>query len=192
MNFTKYRLGVFFLVMVFSIASFAQDKDMMKKDTKGKEMMDNKMMKDDMMQSDMMMDINKNKDGVAINGYDPVSYFTDGKAEMGMLNYSYKWMGANWQFTNEDHLKMFKENPAKYEPQFGGYCTYAACINKMVPADPTVWTMENGKLYLNVNGDAQKLFKKDLDGNIKKAEENWESMHKKNENMMNDKTDMKK
>ncbi|MCW8810119.1 MAG: hypothetical protein OQJ93_12820 [Ignavibacteriaceae bacterium] len=192
MSFTKYLTGVFFLIMVFSIASFAQDKDMMKKDTKGKEMMDNKMMKDDMMQSDMMMEINKNMDGVAINGYDPVSYFTDGKAEMGMSSYSYKWMGATWQFTNEDHLNKFKENPEKYSPQFGGYCAYAACINKMVPADPTVWMMENGKLYLNVNGDAQKLFKKDLDGNIKKAEENWESMHKKNENMMDDKMDMKK
>ena len=191
MSFTKYLTGLFFLVMVFSIASFAQDKDMMKKDTKGKEMMDNKMMKDDM-HSDMMMDINKNKGGLAISGYDPVSYFTDGKAEMGMSNYSYKWMGATWQFTNEDHLNMFKENPAKYEPQFGGYCAYAACINKMVPADPTVWTIENGKLYLNVNADAQKMFRKDLNGNIQKAEENWKSMHMKNEKMTNDKMDMKK
>jgi len=192
MGFQKYLTSVFFLIMVFSIVSSAQDKDMMKKNTIGEEMMDNKVMKDDMMHSDMMMDINKNKEGVAINGYDPVSYFTDGKAEIGMSGYSYKWMGATWQFTNEDHLKMFKENPAMYAPQFEGYCSYAACINKMVPADPTLWTIHDGKLYLNVNADAQKMFKKDLNGNINKARENWKSMHMKNEKMMDDKMDMKK
>jgi hypothetical protein len=62
----------------------------------------------------------------------------------------------------------------------------------MVPADPTVWTMENGKLYLNVNADAQKMFRKDLNENIQKAEKNWKSMHMKNEKMTNDKMDMKK
>jgi len=192
MKFTNFFTGIVLLIMLFSAVSFAQDKDMMKDDMRKKEMMDNEMMKDNMMQAEMMMKFNKNMDGFAINGYDPVSYFTNGKPETGISGYSYEWMGAKWQFTSEEHLKMFKENPIKYAPQFGGYCSYAISLNKLVPADSDFWTIENGNLYLNFNGDAQKLFRKDLSGNIKTAEKNWKSLNMTDDMMMKDKTDMKK
>ena len=182
MKFTKSLIGMCLLIMLFSAVSFAQDKDMMKDDMKK-----NDMMKDNMMHDDMMMKIDKNMDGVTLKGYDPVSYFTDMKPEMGMSDLSYEWGGATWHFTSKDHLKMFKENPAKYAPQFGGYCAYALSINKLVPADPAYWTLDNGKLYLNVNADAQKLFRKDQMSNISNAEMNWKTLSKTEDKMDNDK-----
>jgi len=184
MNFTKSLTGIFLLIILFSVVSLAQDKDMMKDNMKKKEMMNNDKM---MMHDDMMMKISKNMDGVALDGYDPVSYFTDMKPEMGMSDISYKWDGATWQFTSKDHMKMFKDNPSKYAPQFGGYCAYALSLNKLVPADPAYWTMKNGMLYVNANADAQKLFRKDETGNIEKAEKNWKSLSMKEDEMNDDK-----
>ena len=191
MSFIKSLTSIFLFILLFSAVSLAQNKDMMKDDMNKKEMMSKDMMKDNMMHDEMMMKFDKNMDGLAINGYDPVSYFTDGKSEMGMSDYSYEWMGAGWRFTNEKHLEMFKENPTKYTPQFGGYCAYAVSLNKLVPANPDLWTIENGKLYLNVNADAQKLFRKDLSGNINTAEKNWKSLSISDDMMMKDKMDMK-
>ena len=178
MHFTKSLTGIFLLIILFSVVSLAQDKDIMKDNMKKKEMMDN---------DKMMMKISKNMDGVALDGYDPVSYFTDMKPEMGMPDISYKWGGATWRFTSKDHMKMFKENPSKYAPQFGGYCAYALGLNKLVPADPAYWTMKNGMLYVNANADAQKLFRKDETGNIEKAEKNWKSLSMKEDEMNDDK-----
>ena len=184
MHFTKSLTGIFLLIILFSVVSLAQDKDMMKDNMKKKEMTDNDKM---MMHDDMMMKISKNMDGVALKGYDPVSYFTDMKPEMGMSDISYKWGGATWRFTSKDHMKMFKENPSKYAPQFGGYCAYALSLNKLVPADPAYWTMKNRMLYVNANADAQKLFRKDETGNIEKAEKNWKSLSMKEDEMNDDK-----
>ena len=189
MNFTKSVTTVFLLSILFSVVSFAQDKDMMKDDMNKKEMMGKEMMKDDMMHSDMM-NIAKDMDGIAIKGYDAVSLYEGSEPEMGMMKYSYKWMDAEWQFTSEEHLMMFEKNPAMYAPQFGGYCAYAVGLNKLVPADPAFRTIENGKVYLNVNGDAEKLFRKDLSNNIMKAENNWKSLGMVHDEMMNDKMDM--
>ena len=162
---------------------------MMKDNMSNNEMMGKEMMKDDMMHSEMM-NIAKDMDGVAIKGYDAVSLFEGSKPEMGMMEYSYKWMYAEWQFASEEHLMMFMENPEKYAPQFGGYCAYAVGLNKLVPADPVFHTIKNGKVYLNVNDDAEKLFRKDLSNNIMKAEENWKSLGMVHDEMMKDKMDM--
>lgn len=65
--------------------------------------------------------INTDPRGVAIEGYDPVAYFTHGNAVEGSEEFSYHWMGAKWQFTSSEHLEMFKSNPERYAPQYGGY-----------------------------------------------------------------------
>lgn len=65
--------------------------------------------------------INKNWLGVAIKGYDPVAYFTFGKPVKGKKAFEYKWKEAKWRFANEQHLKLFKTDPEKYAPQYGGY-----------------------------------------------------------------------
>ena len=60
----------------------------------------------------------------AINGYDTVAYFTDGKPVKGQDGLSTQWMGAKWKFSSQAHLDLFKGNPEKYAPQYGGYCAY--------------------------------------------------------------------
>jgi YHS domain-containing protein len=65
--------------------------------------------------------INKDWKGLAIKGYDPVAYFTLGKPIEGKKEFEYKWQDAKWRFVNKDHLNLFKSNPEKYAPQYGGY-----------------------------------------------------------------------
>ncbi len=184
MKFTKTLPGIFMLIIFFSIISFAQNnemqkKDMMKKEINKKEMMNNEMKSDDMMHKEMMMKIDKNMNGLALKGYDPVSYFIDMKPEMGMSKYKYEWMEAQWQFASKEHMDMFMKNPEKYAPQFGGYCAYGAGRDKLISGDPNEWTIQNGKLYLNVNAKVRKLFKQNLKKNIEMAEKNWPELSKK-------------
>ena len=154
-------------------------KDKMSHDMMDKKMSDDKMMKDkEMMHDKMMTKIDKNMDGVAIKGYDPVAYFTDKKAEMGNEMHSAMWMGAKWQFKREANKMMFEKNPEKYAPQYGGYCAYGVGVNSLFSTDPTVFTIEDGKLYLNKNKDVGMKFNEDVKGNIAKAEKNWPMLNK--------------
>ena len=65
--------------------------------------------------------INKNWEGLAIKGYDPVAYFTLGGPVKGKSEFEYKWEGAKWRFSTSKHLNLFTSNPEKYAPQYGGY-----------------------------------------------------------------------
>jgi len=65
--------------------------------------------------------INTDPQGLAIKGYDPVAYFTQGKPLKGSEEFTYQWMGAQWRFASAEHLDLFKSNPEKYAPQYGGY-----------------------------------------------------------------------
>jgi YHS domain-containing protein len=65
--------------------------------------------------------INTNWRGIAIKGYDPVAYFTQGKPAKGTQKFEYQWNGTKWRFSNPEHLELFKSNPTRYAPQYGGY-----------------------------------------------------------------------
>ena len=65
--------------------------------------------------------INTDTEGLAIKGYDTVAYFTEGKPLRGSEKLTYQWMGAEWRFASAEHLELFKSNPKKYAPQYGGY-----------------------------------------------------------------------
>lgn len=65
--------------------------------------------------------INVNENGIALKGYDPVAYFTEARPVKGVAEYHYEWNQARWLFSSEKHLTLFRENPAKYAPQYGGY-----------------------------------------------------------------------
>lgn len=111
--------------------------------------------------------------GAAINGYDAVAYFTEGKPLKGDKNYIFSWAGVDWYFINDQNLEVFKKQPEKYAPQFGGYCAYGVSEGHKAPTDPEAWTIVEGKLYLNYNKDVQKLWKQSQDEHIKKAIVNW-------------------
>jgi YHS domain-containing protein len=146
--------------------------DNMMKDKKNDQMTDEKMDKE-MMHDNMMNKIDKDENGVAIKGYDPVAYFTDDKPVMGKVEYSYNWNDAEWHFASADHLKLFKENPTKYAPQYGGFCAYGITLDSHFSTQPDAWTIVDGKLYLNKNKDISEEWRKDIKGNIKKGDKNW-------------------
>ena len=112
--------------------------------------------------------------GLAIEGYDPVAYFTLGKPTQGKEKFSFEWKGAAWRFASAKHLQLFKAAPEKYAPQYGGYCAWAVAQGGGVAGiEPARWRIVNGKLYLNYDKEVQKKWEKDIPGNIKKADQNW-------------------
>ncbi len=116
---------------------------------------------------------------LAVSGYDPVAYFTDGKAVEGSDAYSYAWSGTVWRFASQAHLDQFSADPAKYAPQFGGYCAWAVSQGYTASADPQAWRIVDGKLYLNYNLDVKKTWEQDVPGNIAKGEANWPTVLEK-------------
>ena len=115
----------------------------------------------------------------ALEGRDPVAYFTDGKAVRGDGFILSEYKGQTYLFASKDHKKEFDKNPDKYIPQFGGWCAFGASVGKKFHADPEAFVVHKNKLYVNVNKDILEKFKKDFDGNISKAESNWPKIQDK-------------
>ena len=114
----------------------------------------------------------------AIKGYDTVAYFTENKAVEGSDEFSTEYKGANWLFSSQENLDLFKENPEKYAPQYGGYCAYAVSQGTTASIQPDLFTIHNGKLYLNYNKSINDKWSKDKDGYITAADKNWPNVLK--------------
>jgi YHS domain-containing protein len=119
------------------------------------------------------------KTDTAINGYDTVAYFTDNKAVKGTDSLATEWMGAKWKFASQAHLDLFKTNPEKYAPQYGGYCAYGVTQDYLVKVEAEQFTILDGKLYLNYDADVQAKWKKDPSGYIKSADAKFQALLKK-------------
>ncbi|WP_158972417.1 YHS domain-containing (seleno)protein [Paraglaciecola sp. L3A3] len=92
----------------------------------------------------------------AIDGYDTVAYFTESKPVEGNKKFTFNWRNANWRFSSENNLELFKANPEKYAPQYGGWCAYAmADEGNTVRIDADAWDIYEGKLYLNYSKNVQ-------------------------------------
>ena len=117
-----------------------------------------------------------NTNGIAIRGYDPVAYFAESKPVEGSKQFSYKWEGTEWLFKNKENLDLFKANPGKYAPQFGGYCAYGVSEDHKSPTEPDAFTIVNDKLYLNYNTKIKEEWTKERDERIKRAEKNWPTL----------------
>lgn len=109
----------------------------------------------------------------AINGYDPVAYFTEGKAVKGIKDFMYKLEDATWYFSSKENLDLFKNDPGKYMPQFGGYCVFAVSKGVTADSDPEVFRIVDEKLYLCAKPDLFDEFFKEKDENIILLQDNW-------------------
>jgi len=109
----------------------------------------------------------------AIQGYDAVAYFKEGKPLKGKSEFSTLWNGAQWSFSSKQNLEMFKSNPEKYAPQYGGYCAYGTSEGHKAPTQPDAFTIVNGKLYLNYNKDVRTEWSKNKKERILQADKNW-------------------
>lgn len=112
--------------------------------------------------------------GLGAKGYDAVSYFTDGKAVVGSEEHTFDFGGVSWRFASAEHRDLFARNPAKYAPQYGGFCAWGVAQGKLFDVDPVSgWTVHDGKLYLNFNAALNDTFRGDPAGFIAKADANW-------------------
>ena len=117
--------------------------------------------------------LNLDKSGVAIQGYDPVAFFTDHHPVKGMPEFSSQADGATYQFASKDHKDLFDKEPAKYEPVFGCYCAYGVSRNKLAPIDVEAFQIVDGKLMLQYSKSVRDSFNEDQKGNLTKANQNW-------------------
>jgi len=111
--------------------------------------------------------------GIAIKGYDPVAYFTKGRAMKGSEEFAHEWLGETWHFANAKHRDLFVADPVKYAPQFGGYCAAGMAYGQNTAnIDPEAWRIIDGKLYLTYDkGGAAEL--EEIPGELTKAKTNW-------------------
>lgn len=117
--------------------------------------------------------VNVNAQGVAVQGYDPVAYFLVGRPVKGLPEFSAAWNGATYWFANAAHLQTFRADPARFEPQYGGYCAFGVAQGAKPDIDPQAFAVVDGKLYLNLSPGIQKRWQADTPGHIRKATQNW-------------------
>jgi hypothetical protein len=111
--------------------------------------------------------------GLAIKGYDPVAYFVDGRAEEGRADLEYPFAGVIWRFRNQGNRAAFRDSPATYMPQFGGYDPMAVARGVATPGNPLVWSVAEDRLYLFFSYEARAQFLADAERMTTAAEVNW-------------------
>lgn len=117
-----------------------------------------------------------NTGGMAINGYDPVAYFTQGGPVQGSMKHALKWEGAMWVFASKANEEAFMMNPRAYAPAYGGYCAYAMSKGAIATTEPDAWTIHDGRLYLNFNTTVRGIWSEDIPGNVVLANGYWPSI----------------
>lgn len=113
-------------------------------------------------------------DGYALNGYDPVAYFTAGAPTPGSSQYEASHDGATYRFSSAENRDLFNSDPEKYAPQYGGFCAFGAAMGRKFGADPLAWRVVDGKLYLNLNKQIQERWVANIPGFIRGADHNWD------------------
>ena len=109
----------------------------------------------------------------AVQGYDPVAYFTEGEPVKGSDDFTADYMGATFQFATAANRDAFLADPEAYAPQYGGYCAWAMADGKYAKGNARYWRIVDGKLYLNYNSGIQKKWEADIPGFIEDADEEW-------------------
>lgn len=110
---------------------------------------------------------------VMLKGHDVVAYFTQGKHAMGLPQFSSEYEGIKFQFASAEHKALFDKEPAKYQPQYGGYCANGIVYGIPWGGDADSWRMIDGKLYIFGGQGSRDGFLLDVPGNIKLADKYW-------------------
>ena len=115
-------------------------------------------------------------DGIAVDGTDVVSYFTEGMPVAGDPSITHDWNGATWRFASFANRDAFAADPAGYAPQYGGYCAYAVSEGYTASTIPDAWKIVDGKLYLNYSRRIQRRWERDIPARIASGDANWPSV----------------
>jgi YHS domain-containing protein len=122
---------------------------------------------------------NVDSSGLALQGHDPVAYFTEGRPVPGRPELTATHEGATYRFASAANRDAFAAAPGKYAPQYGGYCAYGMASGYKAPVEPDAWTIVEGKLYLNYNRSVRSRWSSDIPGHVRKADANWPSVRSK-------------
>lgn len=115
---------------------------------------------------------------VAVQGYDPVAYFKDGKPGKGSKDFTAEYHGVIFRFASAANRDVFLGDPEKYAPQYGGYCAWAVSQGYHAKGDARFWKIVDGKLYLNYSASVQQKWEGDIPGFIAKADEVWPDINR--------------
>jgi hypothetical protein len=118
---------------------------------------------------------------VAIQGYDPVAYFTESRAVQGSPDITQSWLGATWYFASRKHRDAFAAEPMSYAPQYGGFCAGSVSLGLVTDnIDPNSWRIIDGKLYLfGGSGGLEQDFDPAASHILAGAETRWPEVKKK-------------
>ncbi len=119
------------------------------------------------------VDTQTDANDVILAGHDAVAYQTVNKALVGSPEFTAEYNGSIYRFVSASNRDTFKANPSKYAPMYGGYCAYGMTFGKKFTVDGKAFEVVNGKLYVNKNIEVYNTWKKDIPGNIKKANAQW-------------------
>lgn len=111
--------------------------------------------------------------GTAIDGYDPVAYFREGRPVEGDPAFTHEWQGATWRFASAANRDAFAAAPESFAPAYGGYCAYGVSQGYTVGTDPEAWSIVDGRLYLNYSKSVQRTWEEDFSGYIRQADSQW-------------------
>lgn len=118
-------------------------------------------------------EISESDTPLALQGYDPVAYFREGRSVRGKKTFAYERSGERWLFVSEENKLKFIEYPEKYLPQYGGYSVFEVSEGQKVQADPKIWSMIDGKLYLHKNISSLSKWEKEQKESIRRADYQW-------------------
>lgn len=110
---------------------------------------------------------------LALHGYDPVAYFTDGAPRAGRADLARAHDGVTYYFASEQNRSAFAKNPTRYAPVYGGFCAYGVSVGMKFDGNPYFWKISGDRLYLNLNANIAAKFGEDVPGNIARADRQW-------------------
>ena len=122
------------------------------------------------------VDVNASSTGLAMQGYDPVAYFTEGEANKGSYKLTSTFDEATYWFTSEENKELFEANPEAYVPAYGGYCAFGTAMGFKFDGDPEYWKIVDNKLYLNLSKDIQTRWEGNIPGFVQDANGHWENI----------------
>lgn len=119
------------------------------------------------------VDTETDENGIILAGHDTVAYHTQGKPVLGQADITAVHQNAIYRFSSEKNRDLFVSNPEKYAPAYGGYCAFGTSFGKKFEIDGKAFEVVNGQLYVNKNLNVYETWKKDISGNIQKADAHW-------------------
>lgn len=111
--------------------------------------------------------------GMAIGGFDPVSFFLASGPVRGRRDIAVMWRGAVWRFASPRHRDAFEADPWRYAPQYGGFCAYAVSQGALIAGDPLAWRVYKERLYVTADLESQRMWMRDMAAYIEKADRIW-------------------